>query len=272
MPHFLAARAPRLPHGSAAVLAALLALAACGDKAPPSGPPPPPEVGVVTVAPRTLDVPTELPGRVEASRVAQVRARVTGIVQKRLFAEGSDVKAGQTCCSRSIRRPTRPPSTARRRARARRRPTSSRRPACSNRYKPLLEANADQQAGLRQRPSRPQQTPRPTSPPPRPPCRRRRSTSTTPPSPRRSAGRIGRRWSPKARWSARARRRSWPLIQQIDPIYVNFTQSTTDMLALRKRRRQRQVQARRALTIPACASRSKTAAIYRSPASCCSPT
>jgi membrane fusion protein (multidrug efflux system) len=38
---------------------------------------------------------TELPGRLEASRVAQVRARVPGILQKRLFREGSDVKAGQ---------------------------------------------------------------------------------------------------------------------------------------------------------------------------------
>src|SRR6201996_1905991 len=90
MPHFLAHR-----HAPAAVLASLLALAACGDKAPPSGPPPAPEVGVVTVAPKTLDVPTELPGRVEALRVAQVRARVTGIVLKRLFVEGSDVKEGQ---------------------------------------------------------------------------------------------------------------------------------------------------------------------------------
>ena len=95
MLHSLAARASRPTPASAAVLACLLALAACGDKAPPSGPPPVPEVGVVAVAPRTLDVPTELPGRVEAVRVAQVRARVTGIVQKRLFVEGTDVKEGQ---------------------------------------------------------------------------------------------------------------------------------------------------------------------------------
>jgi membrane fusion protein (multidrug efflux system) len=99
MPHFMASRTARLTHVSAAALAALLvgasALTGCGDKAPPSGPPPAPEVGVVTVAPKTVDVPTELPGRVEPVRVAQVRARVTGIVQKRLFVEGSDVKEGQ---------------------------------------------------------------------------------------------------------------------------------------------------------------------------------
>jgi membrane fusion protein (multidrug efflux system) len=52
-------------------------------------------VGVVTVTTQPVPLVTELPGRLEASRVAQVRARATGIVQKRLFREGSDVKAGQ---------------------------------------------------------------------------------------------------------------------------------------------------------------------------------
>jgi membrane fusion protein (multidrug efflux system) len=52
-------------------------------------------VAVVTVAAQTAPLVTELPGRVEASRTAQVRARVNGIVQKRLFTEGSEVKAGQ---------------------------------------------------------------------------------------------------------------------------------------------------------------------------------
>ena len=56
---------------------------------------PPPQVGVVTVQPRSVALRSELPGRVEALRVAQVRARVNGVVLKRLFAEGSDVKVGQ---------------------------------------------------------------------------------------------------------------------------------------------------------------------------------
>ena len=77
-------------------------LAGCGQSsAPPSaaaagGGMPPAEVGVVTVALGDVGLVTELPGRLEASRVAQVRARAAGIVQKRLFNEGSDVKAGQT--------------------------------------------------------------------------------------------------------------------------------------------------------------------------------
>jgi membrane fusion protein (multidrug efflux system) len=98
-----------LRHAGALVsLMLTLGLAACGGgeaaKEAPKGPggpggaggaPPPPEVAVVTVAPQTAPLVVELPGRVEASRVAQVRARVNGIVQKRLFREGSEVKAGQ---------------------------------------------------------------------------------------------------------------------------------------------------------------------------------
>ena len=74
-------------------------LSACGDKTPQGpaagGAPPPPEVGVVTVKTGPVGLTVELPGRLEASRVAQVRARVAGIIEKRLFEEGSDVKAGQ---------------------------------------------------------------------------------------------------------------------------------------------------------------------------------
>lgn len=53
------------------------------------------EVGVVTIAPETLAVTVELPGRVSAIRVAEVRARATGILTKRLFEEGTDVQADQ---------------------------------------------------------------------------------------------------------------------------------------------------------------------------------
>ena len=56
---------------------------------------PPPSVGVVTVQPGNLALSVDLPGRLEAWRVAQVRARVPGIVAKRLFTEGALVKAGQ---------------------------------------------------------------------------------------------------------------------------------------------------------------------------------
>ena len=66
-----------------------------GGPGGPGGGMPQPEVGVVTVQLGEVGLVTELPGRLEASRVAQVRARAAGIVQKRLFKEGSAVKAGQ---------------------------------------------------------------------------------------------------------------------------------------------------------------------------------
>jgi len=75
---------------------ALLAVAACDDKKQ-AGPPPsgPIEVTVVTLAPRPVPLFTELPGRTVAFRMAEVRPQVSGIVLKRMFTEGGDVAAGQ---------------------------------------------------------------------------------------------------------------------------------------------------------------------------------
>lgn len=75
------------------VLAAAL-LSACGSNAPPPAPPPP-EVGVVTLAEQTVSDIRSLPGRTSAFVIAEVRPQVTGIIKKRLFEEGSEVKAGQ---------------------------------------------------------------------------------------------------------------------------------------------------------------------------------
>jgi membrane fusion protein (multidrug efflux system) len=84
---------------SLATLTITAALAACGkDKSaapPPQGPQGPAQVGVVTVAAQPVTLTRELPGRTSALRVAEVRARVSGIVQKRTFTEGADVKQGQ---------------------------------------------------------------------------------------------------------------------------------------------------------------------------------
>ncbi|WP_426176513.1 efflux RND transporter periplasmic adaptor subunit [Massilia sp. TWR1-2-2] len=79
-------------------LAALAALTACGpkDAAAPGGARPAPEVGVIVTKFEPVALQTELPARVEPVRVAQVRARVNGVVLKRTFQEGSEVKAGQT--------------------------------------------------------------------------------------------------------------------------------------------------------------------------------
>ncbi len=82
---------------SVIALVALLSLTGC-EKQPPAGPQgaaAPREVEATTVNPESFTVISELPGRVEPVRVAQVRARVAGIVLSRNFIEGSDVKAGQ---------------------------------------------------------------------------------------------------------------------------------------------------------------------------------
>jgi membrane fusion protein (multidrug efflux system) len=72
----------------------IVALAACSPAAPPAAPPPP-KVTVITLKATPVPITTELPGRVAAFRVADVRPQVNGIILKRLFAEGSEVSAGQ---------------------------------------------------------------------------------------------------------------------------------------------------------------------------------
>jgi membrane fusion protein, multidrug efflux system len=77
-------------------LVSTLALAGCGRKpAPTSAAQPAPKVSVITVKAQSVPVTTELPGRVAAFRVAEVRPQVNGIILKRLFVEGSEVAAGQ---------------------------------------------------------------------------------------------------------------------------------------------------------------------------------
>lgn len=74
---------------------AIVALAGCGPASQATPQPPTPQVTVVTVQRASVPVTVELPGRTSAYLIAQVRARVDGIVQKRSFQEGSDVKANQ---------------------------------------------------------------------------------------------------------------------------------------------------------------------------------
>lgn len=78
------------------IVIAVAAVAGCArtEAADPKAPPPPAEVGVVTVAQKRVALTTELPGRTSAFLVAEVRPQVGGIVMKRNFTEGSDVKAG----------------------------------------------------------------------------------------------------------------------------------------------------------------------------------
>ncbi len=78
----------------AAALAACPFLGGC-DQAQQTPPPPTPQVSVITLSPQIIVLTTELPGRTTARLVSDIRPQVTGLIQKRLFTEGSDVKAGQ---------------------------------------------------------------------------------------------------------------------------------------------------------------------------------
>ncbi|MES2940005.1 MAG: efflux RND transporter periplasmic adaptor subunit [Pseudomonadota bacterium] len=92
--------AGRLSGGVSVVAALVAVLAGCGESRGEGGPPgmggPPPQVNVVTVQPQTLPVTFEYTGQTQGSREVEVRARVTGILLKRNYNEGTAVKAGQS--------------------------------------------------------------------------------------------------------------------------------------------------------------------------------
>jgi len=76
----------------------LLSVTACGPGGkPPAGGPGGgmPQVSVVTVQPQKITLTTQLPGRTSAFRIAEIRPQVNGLIQKRLFTEGSEIKAGE---------------------------------------------------------------------------------------------------------------------------------------------------------------------------------
>ena len=217
-------------------LSVVLLLAACGKSdAPPAAAGdgmPPPEVGVVVATPGDVGLITELPGRLEALRVAQVRARVAGILQKRLFREGSDVKAGQPLFAIDAA----PYAAALQSAEAtlaRAQANLTQAAALAERYKPLVAANAVSQqeyanAVAAQKQAEADvvagraavQTGR---------INLNYANVTAPIS-----GRIGRALVTEGALVGQGEATQLAVIQQIDPVYVNFTQSAGEVMKLRR--------------------------------------
>jgi membrane fusion protein (multidrug efflux system) len=132
---------------AACTLTALALLSACGSKdAAQAGPGagakmPAPQVGVITTKFQQVALETELPARVEAIRVAEVRARVNGVVLKRLFTEGSMVKQGQSLFQIDPE-PYQAQVNSAQAALGRAQASQASAAATVERYKPLVEANA----------------------------------------------------------------------------------------------------------------------------------
>ena len=79
----------------AMVLIFSLSLIGCNRKPQTQPSPPVPQVSTVTIQPKEIMLTTELPGRTSSFRIAEIRPQVNGLIKKRLFTEGSDVKSGQ---------------------------------------------------------------------------------------------------------------------------------------------------------------------------------
>ena len=210
-----------------------LALAGCSkeSKGPAGGARPPAEVGVVTVALEDVALLTELPGRLEASRVAQVRARATGILQKRLFREGSDVKAGQALY-RIDSAPYAAAVASAKAGQARAEANVAQATALVDRYKPLVEANAISKQDYANAIAAQKQAQADVAV-----GRANVLTAsinlgyaavTAPIS-----GRIGRSLVSEGALVGQGEATQLAVIQQINPLYVNFTQSASETMKLR---------------------------------------
>lgn len=223
---------------SAVSLAVLLALAACGKKDDPAaaaaagGARPPPQVGVITAKFEPVALQTELPARVEPIRVAQVRARVNGVVLKRLFTEGSEVKSGQVL----FKIDSAPYEAALASARAnlvKSQAVLNQAAAQAERYKPLVAANAvskqeyvnvvatqkTAEADVAAQKAAVQTAQLTTG-----------YASVTAPI----SGRIGRALVTEGALVSATEATQLALIQQTSTVYLNITQSASDLQRLRK--------------------------------------
>ena|SRR5436190_4243239 len=212
---------------------AVLLVVGCSKSPPPAAAPPPPEVRVVSVAPEPIVDVIELPGRLQAFRTSDVRARVDGIVQRRLYTEGTDVREGQPLFAID-------PSELRARVGASRAQLARAEATAANasqdvtRYKGLVAQQALSQqeydaAIARLRTAEADVAQR----------RAELATArlslgyTTVTAP--ISGRAGRAEVTEGALVSGGAATLLTRIEQVDPIYANFSQSSSDVLALRKK-------------------------------------
>ena len=210
----------------------LLSVAACGGNAAQQPPPGPPQVGYVVMREQPVTLSTELPGRTAAYETSEVRPQVAGLVQARLFEEGDEVRTGQPLY-RIDSAPYVAQVASARAALARARASIASSAALVRRYGELVKINAiarqdyenaittaaqaradvaAQQAALRTAE-----------------IDLRRTTVSAP-----IAGRIGRSVVTTGALVTAGQTTALVTIQRLDPIFVDLTQSSTDLLRLRQ--------------------------------------
>jgi membrane fusion protein, multidrug efflux system len=202
--------------GTGVVAGVLVLLSACGHKkAPPS--PPPPQVKVVTLKSQPVSLTTELPGRTVAFKVAEIRPQVSGVILKRMFTEGGDVRMGQQLYQID--------AALYRAAYASAAATAESARAQAERFKPLAEVNAVSKQDYDNAVAQAAQTRAAAD------TARINLVYTRLLSP--IAGRIGRSSVTEGALVTSDQAQSLATVQQLDPIYVDVTQPSAVLLRLR---------------------------------------
>jgi len=216
-------------HSLLAIGVAVL-LAACSESAPP--PQAPPEVEVITAQPQAVANIIELPGRLQAVRTAEVRARVDGIVERILYTEGTDVEAGQALFQIDPRE-LRAQRNAARAALARAEAMSANAAQDAKRYEGLVAGRAISQQEYDTAVAR-VRTAQADVAQARAQVEAAELSLSHTDVKASIAGRAGRAEVTEGALVSAGGATLMTRIEQVDPIYVNFAQASSDVLSIRK--------------------------------------